>query len=58
VIVSDEIVVQDGNIVTSQGPGTALEFSLFLVELMYGKEVADTLATQMIYSRKIGPSSV
>lgn len=50
-IVSDDKVVQDGNIVTSQGPGTALEFSLFLVELMYGKAAADNLADQMIYTR-------
>jgi transcriptional regulator GlxA family with amidase domain len=58
VLVSDDIVVQDGNIVTSQGPGTALEFSLFLVELIYGKETAETLANQMIYERKIRPSTL
>ncbi len=33
----DQRVVVDGRIVTSQGPGTAMEFSLKLVELFAGK---------------------
>lgn len=36
--ISDERVVVDGNIVTSQGPGTAVEFAFKLVELLYGPE--------------------
>ncbi len=35
---SQERVVQDGLLVTSQAPGTALEFALRLVELLAGKE--------------------
>jgi 4-methyl-5(b-hydroxyethyl)-thiazole monophosphate biosynthesis len=31
-------VVVDGNCITSKGAGTALEFSLKLVEILYGKE--------------------
>jgi 4-methyl-5(b-hydroxyethyl)-thiazole monophosphate biosynthesis len=38
--VLDERVVVDGNIVTSQGPGTALEFAFKLVELLEGPEKA------------------
>jgi 4-methyl-5(b-hydroxyethyl)-thiazole monophosphate biosynthesis len=38
--VSDDRVVVDGNIVTSQGPGTALEFAFKLVELLVGEEKA------------------
>ena len=34
----DERVVVDGNIVTSQGPGTALEFALRLVEVLLGSD--------------------
>jgi 4-methyl-5(b-hydroxyethyl)-thiazole monophosphate biosynthesis len=33
----DQRVVVDGRVVTSQGPGTAVEFSLKLVELFAGK---------------------
>lgn len=33
----DQRVVVDGRVVTSQGPGTAMEFSLKLVELFAGK---------------------
>ncbi|MGC9521934.1 MAG: DJ-1 family glyoxalase III [Anaerolineae bacterium] len=32
---SDDRVVADGNLVTSQGPGTAIEFALKLVELLF-----------------------
>lgn len=35
---SEERVVVDGNIVTSQGPGTAIEFAFKLVEILLGKE--------------------
>lgn len=38
---SEERVVVDGNIVTSRGPGTALEFGLKLVEILVGKEKAE-----------------
>ncbi|MBI5810819.1 MAG: DJ-1/PfpI family protein [Deltaproteobacteria bacterium] len=36
--VSDDRVVKDGNIITSQGPGTALEFAFALVEALYGPD--------------------
>ncbi|MFY9178775.1 MAG: DJ-1 family glyoxalase III [Venatoribacter sp.] len=40
-------VVHDGNIITSRGPATAMEFALFLVEVLVGekkaKEVQDGL---------------
>jgi len=36
--ISDERVVTDGNIITSQGPGTAMEFAFRLVEALYGPE--------------------
>lgn len=38
--VLDERVVVDGKIVTSQGPGTAIEFAFKLVELLVGEEKA------------------
>jgi len=41
-------VVVDGNLVTSRGPGTALEFALKLVELLFGKEKAEQIAAPML----------
>ena len=41
-------VVVDGNIVTSRGPGTALEFSIELVALLYGRDHADAVAGPMV----------
>jgi len=45
---ADERVVIDGNCVTSQGPGTALEFALALVRLLYGQKKAAAVAAPMI----------
>ena len=41
-------VVVDGTCVTSRGPGTALEFALKLVELLYGEEKAMEVAAPMV----------
>lgn len=38
---SQQAVVIDGNIVTSRGPGTAMDFALQLVELLCGKAERD-----------------
>lgn len=38
--ISDERVVTDNKIITSQGPGTAIEFAFKLVEALLGKEKA------------------
>ena len=41
-------VVVDGNCITSRGPGTALEFALKLVEILYGKEKAAEVGLPMV----------
>jgi 4-methyl-5(b-hydroxyethyl)-thiazole monophosphate biosynthesis len=41
-------VAVDGTCVTSRGPGTALEFALKLVELLYGEEKAQEVAAPMV----------
>jgi 4-methyl-5(b-hydroxyethyl)-thiazole monophosphate biosynthesis len=45
---SEDRVVVDGNIVTSQGAGTALEFTLRLVEILEGEERAGKIAHAVI----------
>jgi protein DJ-1 len=42
-----EAVVQDGDLITSRGPGTAFEFALALVERLRGREVARALRGPM-----------
>ncbi len=42
-------LVVDDHIVTSQGPGTAIEFSLKLVELLVGPETSRELARELVY---------
>ena len=45
---SNDRVVVDRGVVTSRGPGTALEFSLELVSQLFGKEKRDQLAAAML----------
>ena len=45
---SEDRVVVDGNIVTSRGPGTSLEFSLKLAGILAGSSAADELQDQML----------
>ncbi|HHL45006.1 MAG TPA: DJ-1/PfpI family protein [Gammaproteobacteria bacterium] len=40
---SPDAVVRDGNIITSRGPGTAMDFALELVEVLAGKERRKTV---------------
>jgi len=44
----DAKAVVDGNVITSQGPGTSLQFALKIVEEMYGLAKAEELAAQMV----------
>ena len=46
----DERVVVDGQIVTSQGPGTAFLFALRLVSLLVNDKAADDVAKGMLVS--------
>jgi len=47
----DEPVVKSGNIITSQGPGTALAFALALARELAGPAKADELARGMLVAR-------
>lgn len=42
-------VMRDGNIITGQGVGTAIDFALKLVELMAGEEKAREIAEAIVY---------
>eukprot|EP00965_Chrysotila_dentata_P200798 6180184-Pleurochrysis_carterae.AAC.3 len=44
----DEKVVVDGCIITSQGPGTSLQFALKIVEVLLGKEKAQEIASALL----------
>ena len=46
--VTDKTVVQDGNIITSKGPGTAIYFALKLVEVLKDSDTAEGLKKGMI----------
>jgi len=48
--VSDRKVVVDGNVMTSQGPGTAVCFGLAIVERLVGKETMQQVKEGMLLS--------
>ncbi|OFI05894.1 chaperone protein YajL [Clostridium acetireducens DSM 10703] len=45
---SEEIVVQDGNIITSRGPATAIYFALKILQNLSGREVAENIKEGML----------
>jgi len=47
-----ESVVVDGNVTTSRGLGTAVDFALSLIEQLLGEKKADEIAESVVYSRK------
>ncbi|HUV03336.1 MAG TPA: DJ-1 family glyoxalase III [Desulfobacteria bacterium] len=44
----NERVVVDGAVVTSQGPGTAIEFGITLIELLVGKQRAQEVKDDLV----------
>jgi 4-methyl-5(b-hydroxyethyl)-thiazole monophosphate biosynthesis len=44
---SDRVVV-DGKLITSQGPGTAMEFSIKLVGILVGKSRAEEVTEEVL----------
>ncbi len=46
--ISEERVVIDGNIVTSQGPGTAIEFAFSLVSMLFGEKKVEEVNTGVL----------
>ena len=47
-VISDAPYVRDGKLITGASAGTAIPFGLALVEALKGKEVADTIARQIV----------
>jgi 4-methyl-5(b-hydroxyethyl)-thiazole monophosphate biosynthesis len=45
----EEAVVQDGKVITSRGPGTAMAFALTLIENLVGREKRDEVAKGLLY---------
>jgi len=41
-------VVQDGKVITSRGPGTAMDFALVLIEVLVGKAKRDEVETALV----------
>ena len=48
ITITDNAVEIDGNIITSRGPGTAMDFTLSLIELLAGKEKREEINKQMV----------
>lgn len=51
--ISQNPVVTDGNVTTSRGVGTAIDFALSLITQLEGKEKAEEIAKSIVYSCEI-----
>eukprot|EP00850_Spirogloea_muscicola_P006321 SM000030S11330 [mRNA] locus=s30:116358:118947:- [translate_table: standard] len=51
---AEQRVVHDGHLLTSRGPGTAMEFALALVEQLYGPEQAENVRVPMVMTKGDG----
>jgi 4-methyl-5(b-hydroxyethyl)-thiazole monophosphate biosynthesis len=45
--ISSEAIIIDGKIITSRGPGTAMDFALQLIELLVGTEIRNNTETAL-----------
>ena len=50
--VANASVTVDGNIITSRGVGTAIDFALKLIEVPCGKAKAEEIAESIVYETK------
>jgi len=46
-----DAVVSDQGVITSRGPATAIPFALALIEAMKGKDIADGIASDILYDK-------
>ena len=48
-VIHDDLVVRDGKLITSKGPGTAMVFAYALVDILKGNLESDALRKAMIF---------
>ncbi len=44
----DEMVVHDGHVITSRGPGTAMDFALYLIDVLMGENIRDEVEAGLV----------
>ena len=48
--ISAAALVQDGQVITSRGPGTAMDFALKLIEVLLGRKQRDEVEAGLVRS--------
>ncbi len=48
IVINNKVIV-DGKIITSKGPGTSIEFSLELIKILCGEEIANQILDGILY---------
>jgi len=50
IYVNDDAVVRDGNVITSRGPGTAMNFALEILQILMGEKMRNTVEVSLVRS--------
>lgn len=48
---SDQVVVENENIITSMGPATAIELTMYICEKLFGKKMRTKLEEDILYNK-------
>jgi len=46
--VTADVIIKDGNVITSRGPGTAMDFALSLIEILAGEDKRSEVETGLV----------
>lgn len=50
-VLEDEKTITDGNLITAQGAGSAMDFSLAIIAALFDQDTADQIARQLCFQR-------
>jgi len=50
---TEDMIAESGKIISSRGAGTAIEFSIRLIEILFGSETSRKIASDIVFLREM-----